>query len=351
VLLSVKETGIPLPQISYGEVLPKLAGLQAELGLTPDVFSATDQVNFYGVMLCLMLGTASLPHVLARYFATPGVREARLSVGWSLLFIFFLYVTAPSVAFFAKTEILRAAADMVHGGAVPDWVMRWQATGFLTRDAAQGFSVSPDAVVLMAPEAAGFPFIVAGLVGAAALAAAMSSADGLLLSIANAIVHHGLGQGRPAPAVPGTKPVFLWRSRLLVGLAAVLAALVASTRPADILTLVSWAFSLAAAGLFPALALGIWWKRTTRAGAVAGMAGGWGVTLAYILGHHLLGWQLCFGLKTMAAGALGIPVAFALTVVVSLLTPAPGQDMRDFVDSLRVPRHSGSKATVMRRRD
>src|SRR5690606_1668551 len=251
---------------------------------------------------------ASLPHILMRYFTTPSVREARSSVAWSLLFIFILYFTAPAYAAFAKWTML----ELVQSGLTPDniadkaaWMMNWaqadaslvQICGKPALDAAAiaaacteagvsqiGFSniaLNADMIVLATPEMAGMPYVISGLVAAGGLAAALSTADGLLLAIANAL-SHDIYYKMIDQNAPTARRLLV--SRVLLVVVAVAAAYVASTRPADILSMVAWAFSLAAAGLFPALVLGVWWKRTTTAGAVTGIIAGFGICLYYLLG-------------------------------------------------------------------
>lgn len=333
ILLSTKETGIPLPQIMTGEAMQSLTALQAQMGLTPDSFGISDRLNFFGVVICLMLGTASLPHVLSRFFNTPSVREARTSVAWSLLFICVLYVSAPAYAIFAKLEVVKhvLASGLTAG---PEWLTEWSRIGLASLSDGH-FFIDPDAIVLAAPEIAGLPFVVAGLVAAGALAASMSSADGLLMSIGNALSHDLYFRILKPTAEPKHRMAL---GKLLMVLAALLAAFVASHRPAGILTVVGWAFSLAASGLFPALVLGIWWKRTTNAAAVLGMASGWLVCLGYIIAVQALGMAPLFGVKTIAAGLFGLPVSLIVTLLVSLFTQAPSQEMQDFIDSIRIPR-------------
>jgi cation/acetate symporter len=333
VILSTKATGVPLPQLMYGQALQRVAEIQHQLGVANDALAPSDPINFFGLILCLMLGTASLPHVLARYFTTPSVRDARISVAWSLLFIFLLYITAPAYAAFAKLEIYQHV--LTHGlTEMPNWAVEWSRVGMMTISNGQ-LHIDPDAVVLATPEIAGLPFVVAGLVAAGALAAALSSADGLLLSIANALSHDVYFRMINPKANPKRR---LLIARTVMIVAAIAAAWVASLRPAGILTIVGWAFSLAASGLFSALVLGIWWKRTTNRGAVCGMAAGWGLCLLYILATQLWGMPLWLGVRNIAAGVFGIPLAFIVTVAVSLVTPAPSQEMQDFIDSIRVPR-------------
>jgi cation/acetate symporter len=343
VILSTRTTGVPLPQIMYGEALHRLAALAGQLGASPTALAPAngiDAVNFFALTLCLMLGTAASPHVLSRFFTTPSVREARISVAWSLLFILLLYTTAPAYAAFAKLEIYQRIAD---GSLTPatDWVAQWSRIDLLHIGSARWplqvaqFHLDPDALVLATPEIAGMPFFVAGLVAAGALAASLSSADGLLLSMANA-VSHDIYFRILAPGANPRQRLALARGVMVV--VALAAAWVASMRPADIVTVVSWAFSLAASGLFPALVLGIWWKRTAARGAACGIAAGWLVCLFYIVAVRGFGLTPWLGVRDLAAGLFGVPVAAVVTVVISLLGPPPSREIEEFVDSIRTPR-------------
>jgi cation/acetate symporter len=351
-----------------------------------------------------------------RYFTTPSVREARVSVAWSLLFIFILYFTAPAYAAFAKWTML----DLVASGLTPDniaekagWMMRWasadntlvQICGKAAVDAAAiaaacaeqgvtniGFAninLNADMIVLATPEMAGMPYVISGLVAAGGLAAALSTADGLLLAIANAL-SHDIYYKMIDQNAPTARRLIV--SRVLLVLVAIAAAYVASTKPSDILAMVSWAFSLAAAGLFPALVLGVWWKRANSAGAITGMIAGFGVCLYYLLGTRygavgfvdmwswlstatpeqmtqfaelkaayaaaapdaqaaawtaldkfaqtIASWG---GVKNLSAAAFGLPVGFIVMYVVSKLTQEPSQEMQNFIEEIRIP----SGKTVM----
>jgi cation/acetate symporter len=379
VILATKQYGVPIPQLMYGHALQDITvreqqmvadGLavagQLKAHVTP--FLNYDRLNYFALILCLMVGTASLPHILMRYFTTPSVRDARKSVAWSLFFIFLLYFTAPSYAAFAKLEVytnvigqnldalpawistysnldlvkiygitlkglgggIGAVKDALAAGAVDaagvaaalqkagneTALAAWSAlsgpvqgvvfeavkanaavvpsdifastiqaaanaagntTGKLTHGA---LSIHPDVIVLSTPEIAGLPYVIAGLVAAGGLAAALSTADGLLLAIANALSHDIYYKMIDTHA-PTSRRLIVARI-LLVGVAGA-AAFVASTQPADILAMVSWAFSIAAAGLFPALVLGVWWKRANKWGAVAGIIAGFGICLYYLV--------------------------------------------------------------------
>jgi cation/acetate symporter len=306
-------------------------------------FSWVEFHNFWALVLCLMVGTASLPHILMRYFTTPNVRDARKSVGWSIFFIFLLYFTAPAYAAFAKREVYRDVIGQ-QISQLPAWVQNWsQVGGLLTiKDANNDgilqlseFIINQDIIVLSMPEIAGLPYVISGLVAAGGLAAALSTADGLLLAIANAL-SHDVYYKMINPAASTVKRLVVARV-LLVGVA-IIAAAVAGTRPAGIIQMVAWAFSLAAAGLFAPLVLGIWWKRTTATGAITGMMMGFGICLFYLVGTRYFDMPLWFGIRNISSALFGLPVAFVVTWVVSLMTQAPSKEMQDFVDSIRVPK-------------
>jgi cation/acetate symporter len=372
VILSAQKTGVPIPQLMYGEVLQQVAELErtkpALEGVKPFMATpanGTEWFNFFALIICLMIGTASLPHVLMRFFTTPSVRDARKSVGWALFFIFLLYFTAPAYATFAKLEVYQnvLGADLSTLEAVqglPAWIFTYgaielvqvcgvnaasaqavfdacQAAGVTDLVHAQ-FAIKSDTVVIATPEIAGLPYVIAGLVAAGGLAAALSTADGLLLAIANAL-SHDIYYRMVDPKASTRKRLIV--ARILLVAVAILAAYTASFKPGGILSLVAWAFSLAAAGLFPALVMGIWWTRTTKQGAIAGMLAGFGVTLFYLLWTHpTMGFAQpeWFGIKNISAAILGLPVAFIVTFVVSKMTPEPSQEMQDFVTSIRIPK-------------
>jgi cation/acetate symporter len=380
VILSAQTTGVPVPQLMYGEVLQRITALEMEHGVAggylegvrPHIipFNVRDPFNFFALILCLMIGTASLPHVIMRFFTTPSVREARKSVGWSLLFIFFLYFTAPAYAAFAKYEIFsnvlgRPIDTLEQIQMLPSWIFTYgqltlvkvcgvdaaSAQAILDACSARGtdvlnyanFSIAPDVVVMATPEIAGLPYVIAGLVAAGGLAAALSTADGLLLAIANALSHDIYYQMINHQASTKRRLVV---ARILLVAVALLGAYLAITAPAGILIFVSWAFSLAAAGLFPALVMGVWWKRTNTPGAIAGMIAGFGMTAYYLLMNEYFGmarwfqgtWLTEQGLNNISAGLVGIPVGFIVIYVVSKLTAEPSKEMQDFIDQLRVPR-------------
>ncbi len=350
--LSTQKYGIPIPELTYGQALSQIAELEKQLGVVrphaaafvnnAGQFSWDAFNNFWALILCLMVGTASLPHILMRYFTTPNVRQARESVGWSIFFIFLLYFTAPAYAAFAKLEVYQNVIGQPIA-SLPAWVQNWsQVGGLLTiRDANSDgilqlaeFVINQDIIVLSMPEIAGLPYVIAGLVAAGGLAAALSTADGLLLAIANAL-SHDVYYKMINPQATTARRLIIARV-LLVGVA-IIAAAVAGTRPSGIIQMVAWAFSLAAAGLFAPLVLGIWWKRTTSTGAVLGMISGFGVCLFYLVGTRYFDMPLWFGIQNISSALFGLPVAFLVTWAVSMVTTPPSKEMQEFVDSIRTP--------------
>ncbi|GBD40803.1 Cation/acetate symporter ActP [bacterium HR39] len=366
-ILSAQRTGVPVPQIMYGQVLQRITELETQYGITKHhvaPFVNEDPLNFFALVLCLMIGTAALPHVIMRFFTTPSVREARTSVGWALFFIFLLYFTAPAYAAFAKLEIFenvigKAVDSLESIQQLPAWVFIYGKVGLVTicgqkavdpqtvLQACQQagitalafdpkvFSIDRDVVVISMPEVAGLPYVIAGLVAAGGLAAALSTADGLLLAMANAL-SHDIYYKMIDPSASTARRLVVARGLLFF--VAALAAYLTITAPAHILAYVSWAFSLAAAGLFPALVLGVMWKNANTPGAIAGMIGGFGVTLFYIVATNT-GWmQPWFGVRNISAALFGLPVSFILTWAVSKMTTPPPREIQEFVEQLRIPR-------------
>jgi cation/acetate symporter len=219
-----------------------------------------------------------------------------------------------------------------------------QAAGVTTLNAAN-FTIAPDTVVIATPEIAGLPYVIAGLVAAGGLAAALSTADGLLLAIANALSHDIYYQMIDHTASTRRRLVV---ARVLLVVVALIAAYLAITAPAGILIFVSWAFSLAAAGLFPALVLGVWSTRINTQGAIAGMIAGFGVTAYYLVSTEYLGGAKWFNVSNISAGLFGIPVGFIVAWAVSLMTPAPSRELRQFIEELRIPRGEALMADAKR---
>jgi cation/acetate symporter len=485
VILSTQRYGIPIPELTYGQAIAEITarekemlakGLSTAAALKPHIepFINYSPLNFFGIIMCMMVGTASLPHILMRYFTTPSVREARQSVGWSLLFIFLLYFSAPAYAAFSKLEVYTEIIGRDLANLRP-WLFTWGELGLIqicgknatslqaVADACkavaghpgvvrlQDFVINTDVIVLSTPEIAGLPYVISGLVAAGGLAAALSTADGLLLAIANALSHDvyykmitplrsavrtvvvgvlgvallgivwflltgpsvlkGAGWLPDSILVAGAVP---WNTlliatfvvvllivlpfwfgstetakrlivaRVLLLFVAIAAAATASTRPADILAMVGWAFSLAMAGNFPALVMGIWWKRTTTTAAIWGIIAGFSMCIFYLVvtryfpgvgvsyfgmssllnpvtgapvvdlakamsapnamdswvaaSHPMAGKVGWFNLGNISCGLLGAPIGFLVMYVVSLFTKAPSAEMQAFVDEIRKPR-------------
>jgi cation/acetate symporter len=429
VLMSVKVTGVPIPQLMYGFALEKIEVLEAAMRTAGQVvpfhtgafvgpngqFSMNLALNFFALVFCLMLGTAALPHILMRYFTTPSVREARSSVAWGLFFIFLLYFTAPAYAAFAKLEIYQnligqKIADLP---TIAPWLKNWQLMSpygvnwinIVDRNndgilQLAEFAIHPDVIVLATPEIAGLPYVIAGLVAAGGLAAALSTADGLLLALANAL-SHDVYYRMIDPNAPTSRRLVV--SRVLLVIVALAAAWTAGNAGADILFLVAWAFSIAASGLFAALVMGVWYKRTTNVGAICGMIVGYVVTFGYLMHTEfnglnfmelfgtkeailaayrqfvaiptipadlkapiqamianaasiqdgpLSGWLLwsdsvvlrnrvvgrLWGINNISGGIFGVPLSFLTIYLVSRFTTAPSKAMQDFIDSIRMPK-------------
>ncbi|ENO80387.1 VC_2705 family sodium/solute symporter [Thauera sp. 63] len=317
---------------------------QAHPGATPEE-SAVARNNFLALMFVLMVGTAALPHILMRYYTTPGVTDARKSVLWSLFFIFLLYVTAPAYAVFAKWEVYHNVVGSSLS-ILPEWVASWGKVGLVRIEDLNADGIlqlaelrlNTDVIVLATPEIAGLPYVVSGLVAAGGLAAALSTADGLLLTISNAL-SHDLYYKVINPAATTHRRLVISKSQLLV--VAVVAAWVASLRPDNILFMVGLAFSIGASAFFPALVLGIFWKRANRPGAVAGMLLGLAVTLYYVVRtHSFFGGSMSnawFDINPISAGVFGVPLGFLTIVLVSLATRPPPQEIQDLVDYVRYP--------------
>ncbi len=312
----------------------------------------TSRRNFLALVFCLMVGTAALPHILMRYYTTPSVKQARESVTWSLFFIFLLYFTAPALAVLVKFEVFSVLVGTPID-QLPAWIANWAKVDptLLSVTDVNGdgifqlgeMRIGGDIIVLATPEIGGLPYVISGLVAAGGLAAALSTADGLLLTIANAL-SHDLYYKMIDPNASTSRRVAISKALLLV--VALAAAAVAAQKPADILFLVSAAFSFAAAAFFPALVLGIFWKRANKWGASLGIAAGLGITLYYMITTQpwmrgIFGVtspvELWFGILPISAGVFGVPLGFAVIIIVSLLTPAPRQDTQELVEHVRYP--------------
>ncbi len=357
-----------VPQFVYGDAVARIAELEPTLGvgtLLPaekvgGLFALTklhstpgDSVmaawKFVTLAACMMLGTASLPHILMRYFTTPSVKAARNSVAWSLFFIFLLYFTAPALATFTKLQVLDPnLPTAIIGKAISDvssleWIQKWSNVGFVKLIDSNGdgilqineFFMRGDIVVLATPEIAGLPYVISGLVAAGGMAAAMSTADGLLLAIANAL-SHDLYYKIIDPKAETAKRLIVARVLLLVLGAA--GAFVASLKLTSILGAVAWAFDFAMSGLFFPLVLGVWWKRANRQGAIAGMVVGFVVGSGYLYLVRFAGMEPWIGIDHLRFGVFGAGASLIAMVAVSLMTPEPDEETKAMIDEVRIPK-------------
>ena len=339
-------------QVGEAQLAQPLSGLAPHtqpFAGDPEQASASRR-NFIALALCLMVGTAGLPHLLTRYYTTSSVRGARESVAWSLVFICLLYLTAPALAVMVKTEVFNGLVGTSFD-QLPAWIRQWQRVdpALLSAVDLNGdgrlqlgeLRLHPDLVMLVMPELGGLPYVISGMVAAGGLAAALSTADGLLLAISSAL-SHDLYFKALNPEASRTRRVTLSKALLLA--AALAAAAVASSRPADILAVVTAAFSIAGSTFFPALVAGVFWRRANRTGALAGMLTGLLVCLGYLALAHpglraLVGLPgpvtLVWGIHPASAGLFGVPAGALALVLVSLLTRPPGERERGIVDMLR----------------
>ena len=362
------------PQFMLGDEVARLGELEAQYGLVKnsaaDIKSAgvpgglkSISVSHAGVAeggmaawkfislaICMMVGTASLPHILMRYFTTPSVKSARRSVAWSLFFIFLLYFSAPALATLAKISILdpnlatgiigKSIADVQSIGWVKEWIAVKQAyiadfngDGILQLNE---WFMRGDVIVLATPEMGGLPYVISGLVAAGGMAAAMSTADGLILAISNAL-SHDVYYKIVDPKADVAKRLIV--ARILLVVTGAFGAYIASMRLTSILGSVAWAFDFAMSGLFFPLVLGVWWKRATRQGAAAGMLLGLAAGTAYLVyvAPAFMGNTPWLGIDHLRFGLIGAPVCLVTMVVVSLMTPEPDAKTQTMVDEVRIP--------------
>jgi cation/acetate symporter len=370
IFISLQLTGSPIPQFGLiGDasdgtpLLVKLDGVLTDLGFTAYTQGSKGMFDVFAITLALMAGTAGLPHVIIRFFTVPKASDARKSAGWALLFIAILYTTAPAVAVFARTNFVETVHGSVYDAeavqedeaATPDWFHRWESTGLLgfedkngdgriqydaDTDANEVTTLNRDIFVLANPEIANLPSWVIGLVVAGGIAAALSTAAGLLLVISSSI-SHDLCKKVLFKGISEKQELLIAR---LAALGAVMVAILAGIYPPGfVASVVALAFGLAAASFFPAILLGIFWKRATKEGAIAGMTTGLIVTGLYILTFKIFGWlpndadHWFMGVSPEGFGTIGMVISFAVSISVSLLTPAPPQEVRELIERIRMP--------------
>lgn len=364
IFISFLMTGNPIPQLGLGGtttdggyLLDKLDGLNQELGFAAYTSGTKSMIDVFAITAALMLGTAGLPHVIVRFFTVPKVKDARSSAGWALLFIAILYTTAPAVAAFVRTNLIETVSNQPYS-QMPEWFSKWEEAKLIAFDdknkdgliqyvkdpAVNELTVDKDIMVLANPEISKLPNWVIGLVAAGGLAAALSTAAGLLLVISSAISHDLLKNAiNPNISEKGE----LRAARIAAAAAVVMAGYLGVNPPGFVAEVVAFAFGLAAASFFPAIILGIFDKRTNMPGAMAGMITGIVFTAAYIIYFKFINkaanvpehWFL--GISPEGIGTLGMVINAVVTLVVSRMTPAPPLKVQEMIESIRVPRGAG----------
>lgn len=370
VFISILVTGNPIPQLGFGDtladgsgtyLLDKLDGLSAELGFTEYTSGTKSMVDVFFITFALMVGTAGLPHVIVRFFTVPKVADARRSAGWALVFIAILYTTAPAVASFARVNMIETINGSDSAGVVyeeaPSWISNWEKTGliawddknedgrmFYSGDDRNEMKIDRDIIVLANPEIANLPAWVIALIAAGGVAAALSTSAGLLLVISTSISHDLLKRNL-MPDISDKEELMYARIAAACGIA--VAAYLGINPPGFVAQVVAFAFGLAASSFFPAIIMGIFYKRMNKEGAIAGMLSGIGFTAAYIIYFKFINpganvpenWW--FGISPEGIGTLGMIVNFVVALVVQKATGEAPDDIKDLVESLRYPKGSG----------
>ena len=363
IFISIQMTGNPIPQLGMGDtlndgsgvyLLEKLNGLSTELGFNEYTKGSKDRIDIFAITLALMVGTAGLPHVIVRFFTVKKVKDARKSAGLALLLIAILYTTAPAVAVFARVNLIETVSDKPYDG-MPEWFKNWEKTGLLTFDDKNSdgkvqyvadaqineLEVDPDIMVLANPEIANLPAWVIALVAAGCLAAALSTAAGLLLVI-SASVSHDLIKKIFMPTISDKGE--LLAARLSAVVAVCVAGYFGVNPPGFVAAVVALAFGLAAASLFPAIILGIFYKRMNKEGAISGMIVGISLMLFY-MAKFKLGWlgdtppasEWWFGISPEGFGSVAMVVNFMVSLTVCRFTAAPPQEVQEIVENIRIP--------------
>lgn len=342
IFMSFQLTGNPVPWVSYGEILDKMAVLDKELGISEYLvpFTNATKEQFLALMFTLMAGTAGLPHVIVRFYTVKTMKAARWSGAWALLFIGLLYFSAPAYAAFARFILMTEVAGQSFAN-LPGWTQSWIETGKLQLADKNGdgilqwqeLTIANDIVVMATPEIANLGYFVIGLVAAGAMAAALSTAGGLMISISSSFAHDIYYRIINPQA---TEKQRLSVARISIIVATLLAGIIALDPPGAITQIVAWAFAIASGTFFPALVLGVWWKRANASGTIAGMAVGLAVTLSYIFAAKYGGFTI-LGIIDTGAGVFGAVAAILTNVIVSLATKPPSQELQDAVTDLRYP--------------
>ena len=342
IFMSLQLTSNPIPWISYGEIIEQMSVLDRDLGISEYFapFTNGTKWQFLALMFTLMCGTAGLPHVIVRFYTVGTMKAARWSGAWALVFIGLLYFSAPAYAAFARFILMTEVAGKKIA-ELPAWTQSWIDTGKLGIVDTNGdgilqwleLKIANDIVVMATPEIANLGVFVIGLVAAGAMAAALSTAGGLMISISSSFAHD-IYYRIINPQASESKRLLVGRISIVV--ATLLAGLIALNPPGAITQIVAWAFALATGTFFPALVLGVWWKRANAKGTMAGMLVGLTVTLAYIFAAKYGGFTI-LGIIDTGAGIFGAIAAFTTNIIVSLSTRAPSQELQDAVVNLRYP--------------
>ena len=368
IFISIQMTGNPIPQLGFGSqladgsgtyLLDKLDGLNTDLGFAEYTEGSKSIIDVFAITFALMVGTAGLPHVIVRFFTVKRVKDARKSAGIALLLIVILYTTAPAVAVFARTNMLETVSNQPYS-SVPQWFKKWETTGLIVftdknedgiinyvADVSKNeLVVDNDIIVLANPEIARLPDWIVALVAAGALAAALSTAAGLLLVISSSVSHDLIKKIiNPKISEQGE----LVAARLSAVVAVCVAGYFGINPPGFVAATVALAFGLAAASFFPAIILGIFYKRMNKEGAIAGMVVGISLMMFYMIKYRL-GWfdevlpgkeQWWFGISPEGFGSVAMVVNFMVSVVISKFTPAPPAQVQEIVENLRIPMGSG----------
>ncbi|MGI9625984.1 MAG: sodium:solute symporter family protein [Longimicrobiales bacterium] len=366
IFLTVMMTGGSIPQLGFGGsdpatgtfLLDKLDGLHQQLGFAPYTDGTKSTIDVFFITAALMVGTAGLPHVIIRFYTVPRVRDARISVGWALVFIAILYTTAPAIAVFARANLLDTVSNESYE-EMPEWFSKWEETGLIAFDDKNGdgriqyvgdptsneLTIDRDIMVLANPEISGLPNWVVGLVAAGGLAAALSTAAGLLLVVSSAISHDLLKRVRmPDISEKGE----LFAARVSAAIAVVVAGYLGINPPGFVAQVVAFAFGLAASSFFPVIILGIFTKTMNREGAISGMIAGITFTAAYIIYFRFINpaadvpenWW--FGISPEGIGTLGMIINFSVALIVARFTPAPPERVAQLVERIRVPAGAGA---------
>ncbi|MBD0831882.1 cation acetate symporter [Aestuariibaculum sp. TT11] len=366
IFISIQMTGNPIPQLGFGDkladgsgmyLLDKLDGLSTELGFAEYTEGSKSMIDVFAITLALMVGTAGLPHVIVRFFTVKRVKDARKSAGLALLLIAILYTTAPAVSVFARTNLIETVSGKPYSN-VPEWFKKWELTGLITftdknedgniqyladQDKNE-LVVDNDIMVLANPEIAKLPNWVIALVAAGSLAAALSTAAGLLLVI-SASVSHDLIKKMINPNISENGELIA--ARLSAVVAVGVAAYFGIHPPGFVAATVALAFGLAAASFFPAIILGIFYKRMNKEGAIAGMVVGISSMILYML-KFKFGWfggggksDWWFGISPEGFGSVAMILNFTVSIIIMKFTPAPPEDVQEIVENIRIPSGAG----------